>query len=111
MLASATPTLKQLVREGRVKVYRTATNRWRIPYSEVERVLGIKREAKEARAIIYARVSSPEKKGDLERQIQYLMQYCSAKGYRVVDVLSDVTSELNANRRGLMKLFDYIVNR
>jgi len=63
------------------KVYRTVTNRWRIPESEVERILG-KREAKETRAIIYARVSSSDQKSNLERQVEYLMQYCSAKGYK-----------------------------
>jgi predicted site-specific integrase-resolvase len=47
----------------------------------------------------------------LERQIQYLTQYCSSKGYRVVDVLSDVASGLKTDRRGLLKLFDYVVNR
>jgi len=104
-------TLKQWVREGRVKVLRTSTGRWRIPYSEVERVLGLKPEEKEVRAIIYARVSSSDQKGDLERQIQYLTQYCSAKGYRVVDVLSDVASGLKTNRRGLLKLFNYVVNK
>ncbi|MCE4608469.1 MAG: IS607 family transposase [Caldisphaeraceae archaeon] len=104
-------TLKQWVREGRVKVYRTTTGRWRIPYSEVERILGIKREVKETRAIIYARVSPNDQKGDLERQVEYLMQYCSAKGYKLVDTLSDIASGLNANRRGLLKLFDYVINR
>ena len=104
-------TLKQWVREGRVKVLRTSTGRWRIPYSEVERVLGLKSEEKEVRAVIYARVSSSDQKGDLERQIEYLTQYCSAKGYRVVDILDDVASGLKTNRRGLMKLFNYVVNK
>ncbi|MCD6340597.1 MAG: IS607 family transposase [Desulfurococcales archaeon] len=104
-------TLKQWVREGRVKVLRTSTGRWRIPYSEVERVLGLKPEEKEVRAVIYARVSSSDQKGDLERQIEYLTQYCSAKGYRVVDILNDVASGLKTNRRGLMKLFNYVVNK
>ena len=47
------------------------------------------------KAIIYARVSSSDQKSDLEKQIQYLTQYCSAKGYKVVDVISDVASGLN----------------
>ena len=104
-------TLKQWVREGRVRVCRTATGRWRIPYSEVERVLGLKPGPGEVRAVIYARVSSNDQRSDLERQIQYLTQYCSAKGYRVVDVLSDVASGLNTGRKGLLKLFDYVVNK
>jgi len=104
-------TLKQWVREGRVKVLRTSTGRWRIPYSEVERILGLRSEARETRAIIYARVSSSDQKSDLERQIQYLTQYCSAKGYRIADILSDVASGLKTNRRGLLKLFNYVVNK
>ena len=105
-------TLKQWVREGRVKVYRTATGRWRIPYSEIERILGLRQgRAGEIRATIYARVSSSDQKSDLDRQIQYLTQYCASKGYRVVDVLSDVASGLKTDRRGLLKLFNQVVNR
>jgi predicted site-specific integrase-resolvase len=40
-----------------------------------------------------------------------LTQYCSSKGYRVVDALSDVASGLKTDRKGLLKLFDYVVNR
>ncbi len=104
-------TFKRWVSEGRVNIVRTPSGRIRILYSEVERILGGKSEAKEVRAIIYARVSSSDQKSDLERQIQHLVQYCSAKGYRVVDILSDVTSGLKTNRRSLLKLFDYVVNR
>jgi len=56
-------------------------------------------------------VSSPEQKSDLEGQVQYLTQYCSSRGYRVVDVLSDVASGLKADRKGLLRLLDYVVNR
>ncbi len=104
-------TFKRWVSEGRIQVVRTPTGRIRIPYSEVERILGEKPETREARAVIYACVSSSDQKTDLERQVQYLTQYCSAKGYRVVDVLSDVASDLKTNRRGLMKLFNYVVNK
>jgi len=104
------PTFKQYVREGKIRVIYTSTGRIRVPYSEVERFLGF-RQGSETRAIIYARVSSSDQKEDLKRQIDYLTQYCTAKGYKVVDVLSDVASSLNAERKGLLKLFDYVVNR
>ncbi len=104
-------TFKRWVSEGRIRVVRTPTGRIRVPYSEVERILGGKLEAKEIRALIYARVSYSDQKSDLERQIQYLTQYRSAKGYRVIDVLSDVASGLRTNRKGLLKLFNYVVNR
>ena len=40
--------------------------------------------------------------------MEYLRQYCAARGYSVVDVLSDVASGLRTDRRGLMKLFDHV---
>jgi len=107
-------TFKRWVREGRIMVVRTPTGRIRVPYSVVEHMLkGQTREGevREVGAVIYARVSSSDQRSDLERQVQYLTQYCSAKGYRVVDVLSDVASGLNTGRKGLLKLFDYVVNR
>jgi len=47
----------------------------------------------------------------LERQVQYLTEYCTSKGYGVVDVLSDVASGLKTDRKGLAKLLNYVVNR
>jgi excisionase family DNA binding protein len=104
-------TFKRWVSEGRIRVVRTPTGRIRVPYSEVTKILGGKPSGGEVRAVIYVRVSSSDQKGDLERQVEYLTQYCSSKGYRVVDILSDITSGLKTNRRGLLKLFNYIVNR
>ncbi|AFK51611.1 ISC1913-like resolvase [Thermogladius calderae 1633] len=103
-------TLSRWVREGRIKAIRTAGGKYRIPESEVRRIIeGI--PAGEVRAVVYARVSSSDQKSDLERQVEYLTQYCSARGYRVVDVLSDVASGLKTDRRGLLKLFNYVVSR
>jgi len=105
------PTLARWVREGRIRAVRTAGGKYRIPESEVMRIAEGLPVSKEVRAVIYARVSSPSQKSDLEGQVQYLRQYCSSKGYRVVDVLSDIASGLRADRRGLLKLLDYVVNR
>ncbi len=105
------PTLARWVREGRIRAVRTAGGKYRIPESEVMRIAEGLPISKEVRAVIYARVSSPGQKGDLEGQIQYLRQYCSSKGYKVIDVLSDIASGLKADRRGLLKLLDYVVNR
>ena len=103
-------TLRRWIKERKIRAVRTLGGKYRIPESEVKRLLsGV--ETREVRAVIYTRVSSSDQKKDLERQIQYLMQYCSAKGYKVVDVLSDIASGLKTNRRGLMKLFNYVVNK
>jgi excisionase family DNA binding protein len=104
-------TLSRWVREGRIRAIRTAGGKYRVPESEVRRIAEGHPISREVRAVVYARVSSADQKSDLERQVRYLTQYCSSKGYRVVDVLSDVASGLKTDRRGLLKLFDYVVNR
>jgi excisionase family DNA binding protein len=104
-------TLSRWVREGRIRAIRTAGGVFRVPESEVRRIAEGLPISKVVRAAIYARVSSSDQKSNLERQVEYLMQYCSSKGYRVVDVLSDVASGLKTDRRGLLKLFNYVVNR
>jgi len=103
-------TLRRWVKEGRIRAVQTIGGKYRIPESEVRRLLS-GAVGGETRAVIYARVSSSDQRSDLERQIQYLTQYCTARGYRVVDVLSDVASGLITERRGLLKLFSYVVNR
>jgi excisionase family DNA binding protein len=104
-------TLSRWVREGRIRAVRTAGGVFRVPESEVRRIAEGLPISREVRAIVYARVSSADQKSGLERQVQYLIQYCSSKGYRVVDVLSDVASGLKTDRRALLELFDYVVNR
>jgi excisionase family DNA binding protein len=105
------PTLARWVKEGKIRAVRTAGGKYRIPESEVRRIAEGLPVSKEVRAVIYARVSSPEQKGDLEGQVQFLTQYCSSKGYKVVDVLSDVASGLRADRKGLLRLLEYVTNR
>jgi len=104
-------TLSRWVREGRIRAIRTAGGKFRVPESEVRRIAEGLPISKEVRAVIYARVSSSEQRSDLERQVQYLTEYCASKGYKVVEVLSDVASGLKTDRKSLMKLFDYVVNR
>jgi predicted site-specific integrase-resolvase len=93
-----------------VKAVQTIGGKYRIPESEVRRILS-GAEVREIRAVIYTRVSSSDQKDSLERQIQYLTQYCISRGYKVVDTLSDVASGLKTDRRGLLKLFNYVASR
>jgi putative resolvase len=85
----------------------TEGGKYRIPYSEVKKYL---ERRGEVRAVIYARVSSADQE-DLERQINYLTSYATAKGYKVVDVIKDVASGLNTQRKGLLKLFKLVEER
>jgi len=104
-------TLSRWVREGKIRAIKTAGGKYRVPESEVRRIAEGLPISKEVRAVIYARVSSSDQRSNLERQMQYLTEYCASKGYRVVDVLSDVASGLKTDRRGLLRLLNYVVNR
>lgn len=53
---------------------------------------------------IYARVSSAENKTTLDTQVERLISYANAKGYKVEIVVKEIASGLNDNRPKLEKL-------
>jgi len=53
---------------------------------------------------IYCRVSSSENRDNLERQKQRLLNYCSAKGYRVNKVITEIGSGINDTRKQWLSL-------
>lgn len=60
--------------------------------------------------IIYARVSTHQQKerGDLDRQIDKLKLFAIGKNVNNLNVISDVASGLNDNRKGLMSLINAV---
>lgn len=59
--------------------------------------------------IIYARVSSNEQKqkGDLDRQVGYISSKCNKSN--PFEIITDVGSGLNTDRKGLNKLIKYVI--
>lgn len=55
---------------------------------------------------IYARVSSPEHRANLERQARRLQDYCAAKGYRVERVVKEIGSGVNDHRAKFLALLE-----
>ena len=108
LLSISYSTLLRWIREGKIRAVTTEGGKYRIPYSEIKKYLE-KRE--EIRAVIYARVSSSDQREDLERQINYLTNYATAKGYKVAEVLKDIGSGLNTQRKGLLRLFKLVEGR
>ena len=53
---------------------------------------------------IYTRVSAAENKGNLDTQVQRLLDYCAAKGYQVGQVVKEIGSGVNDSRPKLVKL-------
>lgn len=55
---------------------------------------------------IYARVSSYDKKDDLERQIQRCVNFCSSNGYTIKNITKEIASGMNDKRPKLIKLLN-----
>jgi len=99
-------TLQQWDRDGKLKASRTpTTNRRYYTSDQINEYLGRKNRIS-SKTVIYARVSSNSQKPDLESQIEFLKTYANAKGYIVDEIISEIGSGLNYNRKkwnGLLK--------
>jgi putative resolvase len=107
LLGVTTRTIQRWDKEGKIRVVRTIGGRRRIPESEIKRILGVKEE--EERVVVgYARVSSTTQKDDLERQKQLIRSYAENGE---IQILSDVGSGLNENRKGFLRLLEMVTER
>ena len=97
-------TVLRWIKTGKLKAHRIGKE-YRVPESEIKRILEGKIPDK---VVIYARVSSRDQKEDIEKQVEYLKNYCSSRGYQVAKILTDISSRLNENRRGLKQLFKLV---
>ena len=103
-------TLRNWDKTGKLKPHHTGKSGYRY-YSQqqLQYYLGLKGEEFAKRKVIgYCRVSSNKQKDDLEKQIENVKMYMIAKGYSF-DVVSDIGSGINYNKKGLNQLLDMIV--
>jgi putative resolvase len=84
-------------RAGTIKGYQAPTGT--IIVTEVEAA-----PARPEQVAIYARVSSPEHRDSLERQVARLSDYCAARGYQVAQTVKEIASGVNDNRPKLLAL-------
>ena len=59
----------------------------------------------EKRVILYARVSSSTNKASLNGQLERMRLYAYARGYKIIDEITEISSGLNDNRPKLNQLF------
>ena len=55
---------------------------------------------------IYCRVSSNNKKEDLERQANRCIKFCETNGWQIEKVIKEVASGMNDNRKKLLSILD-----
>ena len=100
-------TLRRWEKEGRVEpAERTAGGRRRYDLAKLRRLAP--HPAPSTRTTVaYARVSTSGQKDDLVRQVALLESFCAANGW-TYEVISDVGSGLNYDKRGLRIVIDRI---
>jgi putative resolvase len=97
-------TLRRWESEGKIRTVRTEGGHRRYRVADLLKV-----DNRELRhTVIYGRVSTPDKKEDLARQIGVLELYCQEHGWEKIHTLKDIGSGLNYKKRGLLKLIDLL---
>jgi len=100
-------TLRQWEAEGRLVPERTAGRQRRYDLAKLKPQMFLAPPL-ERKTIAYARVSSHDQKDDLERQKQVLELYCARQGW-TFEVIADLGSGMNYNKKGLKRLLDEII--
>lgn len=103
-------TLRRWDREGKLAASRTEGGHRRYDISALRPETVHKANPFEVRkTIAYARVSSHDQKADLIRQQQVLELFCAKNGW-TYEIISDLGSGMNYNKKGLTKLLNLILS-
>lgn len=110
LVGKSIQTLRLWDKEGKLKPHHITEGGHRY-YSEqqINQVLQVPFFKKTKKIIGYCRVSSNKEKDGLERQVENVKTYMIAKGYSF-DIITDIGSGINYNKKGLNQLIDMITN-
>lgn len=106
-LGVSVSTLRRWEIDGKLVPERTQGQQRRYPISLLASNL-TKVSSQNRLTLAYARVSSYDQKSDLERQKQLLEMYCASKGWSF-EIVSDLGSGMNYNKKGLKRLINSIL--
>ena len=104
-------TLQNWDKQGTLKAYRTPTNQRFYTEEQLNQVLNFSNDnqgEKYGLKIGYCRVSTPNQKNNLENQEEYLRNYTNAKGVILDEVLTDIGSGINYNRKNFNKILELV---
>lgn len=111
-----TRTIQNYCRQGILPERITETGRRLIPHEGLVEYLETNKliyddTQTDKKDILYARVSTNRQKqrGDLDRQVEKLKLYIVDKTLQNLEVITDVASGLNDNRKGMTQLIDLIL--
>ena len=109
LLGVSVKTLQRWDRDGILKANRTPTDRRYYTYDQYLQFKGIQTENDIRDTVIYARVSTRNQKDDLQNQVEFLKQFCNAKGIIINQCVEDFGSGLNYNRKKWNRLLDEVM--
>ena len=104
-------TLQNWDKQGTLKAYRTPTNQRFYTEEQLSQVLGLstgRQEEKLGLKIGYCRVSTHNQKSSLQNQEEILRNYTNAKGVILDEVLFDIGSGINYNRKNFNKILELV---
>lgn len=109
LIGVTTQTLRNWDKVGKLRPSHKGKSGYRYySHQQLQYYLGLKGENPAMRKIIgYCRVSSNKQKDDLERQVENVKTYMTAKGYSF-EVITDIGSGINYNKKGLNQLIEMI---
>ena len=97
-LGVSVKTLQRWDNAGKLKARRTPSNQRYYTEDQYLEYIGSSTKSKR-KTIAYARVSNANQKDDLRNQITFIRNYVNAKGEILDDVIEDIGSGLNYNRK------------
>ncbi|HEU64904.1 MAG: hypothetical protein KR126chlam4_01354 [Candidatus Anoxychlamydiales bacterium] len=110
ILGVSKQTLRRWESQGKIKVFRTPKNHRRYDLSELEGFSKKPTINSDKITIGYSRVSSHDQKKDLIRQSELLESYLAKNGWKY-EIIQDLGSGLNYNKKGLKKLIKLICSK
>lgn len=108
LLKISRPTLCKYVKNGLLKVNTLPNKQYDYKKDSVYNLFngGIERKT-----YLYARVSTPKQKNDLDNQIELLKQFCFSNGYKVNNVFQDIASGISfKNRNSFFQMLDDVID-
>lgn len=111
LLGVSVKTLQRWDKSGKLLAKRTAGDHRYYTHSQYLEYIGESVEVEQDTTIIYARVSNRSQKDDLENQIEFLKTFANARGIIVSEIMTDIGSGMNFNRKNWNKLIDLIQER
>lgn len=106
-LGVSIPTLRRWEAEGKIQAERTPKGHRRYDLAQLRGLKPYETSKTNRPTVCYARVSSHDQKEELVRQVALLETFCAANGWSY-EIVQDLGSGLNYNKRGLQQLIKRI---